>query len=469
MANVIASMFTMYSHPYFALIDYGSTHSYIASSVLGNLGILVKDASSVVSGFVFPTDLMRLSFEEFNLILSTDWLVEHRVGLDCNSKRVTLKVGDGEEVVMVDERRDYLFNVISAMDSLWHYEFLVMPFSLTNALTAFMDLKNQVFQSYLDKFVVVFINDILVYSKIDDEHDEHLRVVFQTLREKELYAKLSNYEFCLSEIMFLGHMAKPRKEFIVYSGTPHTSLGCVLMKEGKIWRYYLYGERCSIYTDHKSLKILVELQVNPTWLNEIKNKQLLNESLIIQIYVPSDIDLRQSILQEAHSSPYAMHPSGNKMYRDLRELYWWPGLKHEVTEFVSHCLMCQKIKAEHQLPSGLLQLVKIPLQKRKSYADLKRKDIEFRVRDRVFLKVSPWKKVPKFGRKSKLSPRFIKPYQVLRHVGPIAYQLKLLLELEHIHDVFHMSMRRVRESESSDGVVTVSMLLFCEDSEYIVM
>lgn len=73
--------------------------------------------------------------------------------------------------------------------------------------------------------------------------------------------------------------------------------------------------------------------------------------------------LRQSILREMHSSSYAMHLVGNKLYRDLRELYWWPGLKHEVTDFVSYYLTCQKLKAEHQLPSRLLQPVKIPLWK----------------------------------------------------------------------------------------------------------
>ena len=71
------------------------------------------------------------------------------------------------------------------------YEFLVMPFGLTNALTAFMDLMNRVFQSYLDRFVIVFIDDILVYSGSSEEHSEHLRIVLQTLRERQLYAKLS--------------------------------------------------------------------------------------------------------------------------------------------------------------------------------------------------------------------------------------------------------------------------------------
>ena len=87
-----------------------------------------------------------------------------------------------------------------------HYEFLVMPFRLTNALAAFMDLMNRVFRPYVDQFVVVFIDDILVYSKDAQEHEQHLKIVLQTLREKKLYAKHNKCDFWLKEVSFLGHI-----------------------------------------------------------------------------------------------------------------------------------------------------------------------------------------------------------------------------------------------------------------------
>ena len=87
-----------------------------------------------------------------------------------------------------------------------HYEFLVLPFGLTNAPAAFMDLMNRVFKPYLDEFVVVFIDDILIYSKSHVEHGEHLRIVLQTLRTHQLYAKLSKCEFWLNSVSFLGHV-----------------------------------------------------------------------------------------------------------------------------------------------------------------------------------------------------------------------------------------------------------------------
>ena len=87
-----------------------------------------------------------------------------------------------------------------------HFEFTVMPFGLPNAPAAFMDLMHRIFQPYLDHFVVVFMDDILIYSQLEWEHEYHLRIVLQLLRDHQLYAKFSKFEYLLTEVRFLGHV-----------------------------------------------------------------------------------------------------------------------------------------------------------------------------------------------------------------------------------------------------------------------
>ncbi|GJX14430.1 putative nucleotidyltransferase, ribonuclease H [Tanacetum coccineum] len=242
-----------------------------------------------------------------------------------------------------------------------HYEFLVMPFGLTNAPAVFMDLMNRVFHEFLDKFVIVFIDDILVFSKSKEEHEEHLRTVLQILRQEKLYAKFSKCEFWLSKVAFLGHIVSaegitmdPAKVEAITKWPRPTSVTEVrsflglagyyrrfvegfsrlalpltkLMRKGekfvwneereksfeelkqrlhgkviayasrqlkpyevnypthdlelaavvfalKIWRHYLYGESCDIFTDHKSLKyIFTQRELNMRqrrWLELLKD------------------------------------------------------------------------------------------------------------------------------------------------------------------------------------------------------
>ncbi|GKC05380.1 putative reverse transcriptase domain-containing protein [Tanacetum coccineum] len=169
-----------------------------------------------------------------------------------------------------------------------HFEFTIMPFGLTNAPVIFMDLMNRVCRPYLDKFVIVFIDDILNYSKTQEEHVEYLRLVFELLKKEKLYAKFSKCELWLNEVQFLdvingnGIYVDPRKPLELRL---RIGLGCVLMQRGKviayasrqlkiheknytthdlelgavvfalkIWRHYLYGTKSVIYTDHKSLQ-----------------------------------------------------------------------------------------------------------------------------------------------------------------------------------------------------------------------
>ncbi|GKB76760.1 putative reverse transcriptase domain-containing protein, partial [Tanacetum coccineum] len=257
-----------------------------------------------------------------------------------------------------------------------HYEFQVMPFGLTNAPTVFMDLMNRVCKPYLDRFVIVFIDDILIYSKSRKEHEGHLKLILKLLKEEELYAKFSKCEFWLSKVQFLGHVidsegihvdpakiesikdwASPKtpteirqflglagyyrrfiegfskiarpmtkltqksvkfdwgekaeaafqllkqklcsapilalpegsENFVVYCDASHKGLGAVLMQREKViayasrqlkvheknytthdlelgavvfalkmWRHYLYGTKCVVFTDHKSLQHILD-------------------------------------------------------------------------------------------------------------------------------------------------------------------------------------------------------------------
>ncbi|KAG8485940.1 hypothetical protein CXB51_019280 [Gossypium anomalum] len=318
-----------------------------------------------------------------------------------------------------------------------HYEFLVMPFGLTNAPAIFMDLMNRIFRPYLDKFVVVFIDDILIYSHDETEHAEHLRTVLQILRDNQLYAKFSKSEFWLREVGFLGHIVsgegikvdpskisaivdwKPPKMYqklevflegkvIAYASRqlkPHEKnypthdleLAAIIFAL-KIWRHHLYDYelvidyhpgKANVVADALSRKLLFTLRALNTNLamsndgsilaefraklvfleeiceaqkddNELQAKRVQCESGIEsdfwigsdgrlmfrdRICVPKNDELIRKILQEAHSSSLSIHPGSTKMYNDLKKLYWWVGMKRDISEFVSRCLICQQVKA----------------------------------------------------------------------------------------------------------------------------
>ncbi|XP_071695075.1 uncharacterized protein [Rutidosis leptorrhynchoides] len=173
------------------------------------------------------------------------------------------------------------------------------------------------------------------------------------------------------------------------------------------------------------------------------------------------------------------------MYHDIKEFYWWPNMKADVATYVSQCLTCAKVKVENQKPSGLLQQQEIPqwkweritmgfitklprivsgydtiwiqerlktaMSQQKSYADDRRKSLEFQVGDKVMLKVSPWKGVIRFGKRGKLSPRYVGPFKIIERIGPVAYRLKLPQELSGIHDAFHIS--NLKKCLSDDTLV----------------
>ncbi|GKF19429.1 putative reverse transcriptase domain-containing protein, partial [Tanacetum coccineum] len=120
--------------------------------------------------------------------------------------RAPYRLAPSEIKELSEQLKELLEKGFIRPSSYGHYEFQVMPFGLTNAPAVFMDLINRVCKPYLDKFVIVFIDDILIYSKSKEEHSEHLKIILDLLKKEKLYAKFSKCDFWLESVQFLGHV-----------------------------------------------------------------------------------------------------------------------------------------------------------------------------------------------------------------------------------------------------------------------
>ncbi|GJR74170.1 putative reverse transcriptase domain-containing protein [Tanacetum coccineum] len=569
-----------------------------------------------------------------------------------------------------------------------HFEFQVMPFGLTNVPAVFMDLINRVCEPYLNKFVIVFIDDILVYYKDEEEHGKHLKIVLELLKKERLYAKFSKCDFWLDSIQFLSHvidrngvhvdhakieaiknwvapttptevtqflrlvvyyrrfiegfslisksltkltqkdkkyewgkekeeafqtmkqklcsapifaLPKGTKDFVVYCDASLKGYGALLMQREKVIAYasrQLKTHEENYATHDLELGAVVfALSLNQKELNLRQQRwiELLSDydceiryhprkaNVVAdtfrpdgtrcfgnRVWLPRYGGLRDLVMHESHKSKYSIHLGSDKMYQDLKLLYWWLNMKADIANYVSECLTCAKSKAEHQKPSGLLQQLEIPVWKweritmdfmsglprtprgydmiwvivdrltksahflpmkktdtmekltqlylkefvcrhgvlvliisdrdshftyhasikaapyealygwkcrshvcwseaedrqptgpelihettekiiqiknrlltarsrQKSYEYRRAKPLEFEVGDMVLLKVSSWKGAVRFGKRRKLSPRYIGTFGILAKVGPVAYTLELLEELKGIHSTFHV-------------------------------
>nr|GEU36818.1 putative reverse transcriptase domain-containing protein [Tanacetum cinerariifolium] len=299
-----------------------------------------------------------------------------------------------------------------------HYEFQVMPSGLTNAPAVFMDLMSQVCKPYLDKFDIVFIDDIMIYSKSKQKHAEHLKLILELLKKEELYAKLSKCEFWISKVQFLGHVINNKgihvdptktesvndwashmtpteirqflglagyyrrfiegfskitksitklaqkkvkfdwgaEKFIVYCDASHKGLGVVLMQNEK------HPGKANVVADALSRKernkpLWVRGFSYDYWKEKLEPRANGTLRLKNKSWLPCYGDLRTLIMHESYISKYYVH---DKIYQDMKKLYWWPNMKADITTYASKCLSCLKVKVEHQKPTGLLVQPKIP-------------------------------------------------------------------------------------------------------------
>ncbi|GJZ68514.1 putative reverse transcriptase domain-containing protein [Tanacetum coccineum] len=448
-----------------------------------------------------------------------------------------------------------------------HFEFTVMPFGLTNA------------------------------PATREEHVEHLRLVLELLRKEKLIhvdpskiEAVKNWEsprtpskgeeqerafqtlndkLCNAPVLALPDEPE---DFVVYCDASGLGLGCVLMQRCKliayasrqlkiheknytthdlelgavvfalkIWRDYLYGTKSiELFSDSDC-----EIQYHPGKANVVADALRLDEMIehrsdgalyyLDQIWVPLKGDVRTLIMDEAHKSKYSVHPGADKMYYDLRDTYWWLGIKKNIAVYVSRMAIdlvtklprtsnghdtiwvimdrltksayflpmredykmdrlarlylnenvARHVRHEYGLPpsdrqsertiqtledmlkacvhdfggSWDVHLLLVEFSYNNSYHSSVKcapfKDLygrkcrspimwaevgkEISVGDYDLLKVSHWKGVVRFGKKGKLAPRFIGPFYVIEKVGPVAYRLDLLEELDGVHDTFHVS------------------------------
>nr|GEY53407.1 reverse transcriptase domain-containing protein [Tanacetum cinerariifolium] len=262
-----------------------------------------------------------------------------------------------------------------------HFEFQVIPFGLTNAPAVFMDLVNRVCNPYLYKFVIVFIDDILIYSKNKEDYEKHLKTILELLKNEKLYEKFLKCDFWLESVHFLGHVidsdgvhVDPAKvEAIRNWSAPTTPMKKELNMRQRRWIELLSDYDCEIcyhpdkgnvVADALSRKDKELLRVRslvmtvhnnlPEKILEAQTKAMKEEN------VKAENLGRDMIMHESHKSKYSSHSGLDKMYQDLKKFYWWSNMKADIATFVSKCLTCAKVKAEHQKPPGLLQQPKIP-------------------------------------------------------------------------------------------------------------
>ncbi|GJU52026.1 retrovirus-related pol polyprotein from transposon TNT 1-94 [Tanacetum coccineum] len=360
-----------------------------------------------------------------------------------------------------------------------HYEFQVMPFGLTNASVVFMDLMNQVCKLYLDKFVIIFIDDILIYSKRKEEHAEHLKLILELLKKEELYAKFLKYEFWLPKAQFLSHViyskgihVDPAKiESIKDWALPKTpteiqaafqllkqklcSVPILALPKGsenfmvyydascKGWLELLSDYDCEIHDHPGKANVVADALSRKEWIKPLRVRALvltIDQLTKFTHFLPmKEADSMEKLMRQYLKEVVSRHgvPVSIISDRDSKiTSHFWKSLNEALDAQLT------SLEIIHETTEKIIQIkkrIQAARDRQKSYADKRCKPLEFEVGDTVMLKMSPWKGVIRFGKQGKLNPRYIGPFKILAKVGTLAYRLELPVQLSRVHSTFHVS------------------------------
>nr|GEW31827.1 ATP-dependent DNA helicase PIF1-like [Tanacetum cinerariifolium] len=318
-----------------------------------------------------------------------------------------------------------------------HFGFMIMPFRLTNA-------------------------------PYKEEHEVHLKLLLEVLKKVKLFAKFSKCEFWLQDVHFLKRVVNNNhthedsskievmknwkeealqtmkdnlcnalilsltdgiEDFVVYYDASNQGLGYVLMQRGKKELNMRQRRWIELFNDYEYeiRNLLGKTNIVADALNRkerVKPRRVRAMAMTIQSKVKRMIletqseafkeentpakrlhgGVRTIIMEEAHKTRYSVHPRADMMYHDLRDICCWPGMKRDIATYVSKFLTCLKVQETTNMVVLIKEKLIVAMDRQKSYADNRRKSLEFEVGDRVLLKVSPWKGVILFGTKGKLAP-----------------------------------------------------------------
>ncbi|GKC98290.1 putative reverse transcriptase domain-containing protein, partial [Tanacetum coccineum] len=493
---------------------------------------IIRDCKLELGGSLFSINLIPLVHGSFDMIVGMDWLSQHKAVIVCHEQEVEIPVEDGRilrvheewtvgitkalksakedepklsDIYVVREFEDMFPEDLSRLPPQRQVDFRIdlvpratpitkspyrlAPSEMQELPGQLQELQGKGFirpshspwgapvlfvkkkDGSLYKFVIVFIDDILINSKTKEDHEVHLGLELELLRKEKLYAKFSNKieanqkyvwgveqeeafqtlknNLCDAPILTLPIRVE---DFVVYYDASNQGLGCVLMQRDKVIAYASRQRKThekNYMTHDLELGVVVFALKTWRWIELFSDYECEIRYHPGKANVVADALSRKERLKPRRVRAMAVtiqdisrmekKEGADKMYHDLRDMYWWPRMKRDIATYVSKCLTCSKVKAEHQRPSGLLQQPEIPewkwdkitmdfitkLPSRETWSPV----YYFRIEDYYVRLLADYAQ----------SFRTRGPFEILERIGPVAYRLRLPEELSGVHDMFHVS------------------------------